>query len=148
MIDVRKIGLIAIAFASCAAAQPGGKPAGEPDIAAILARMGAGESQMQGAELERAIAAAAAHPLGSRDNPVRASTPSGQRAYLARLRCAEGGAPRFERSGNLGPGIYGNIVDAYQVTCRGAEAVTVVMDMYHRGHVEDRPVPGFEIVPD
>ncbi len=114
-----------------------------------LARMLAGESQVQGAELERRLAAAAAHPLGSRENPVRAAMPPGQRAYLQRLRCADGQAPSFSRLGNFGPGVYDNIIDGYELTCAGGTpARTVVfMDMYHRSHVEDRPVPGFTIVP-
>lgn len=110
-----------------------------------LTRMMAGQSQMQGAALDRAIAAAAAYPLGSRENPVRAAMPAGQRAYLARLRCADGQAPAYSRNGNLGGGVYGNIIDAYAVTCAGKDAVTVIMDMYHNGYVEDRPVPGFTI---
>ncbi len=130
---------------SNAAAQP--QPVDE-DLA--LERMLAGESYLQGAELERALEAAAAHPLGSRENPVRAAGPMGQRNYLARLRCANGRAPQFERNGNLGPGVYGNIIDGYSVRCTNSQPAqaTVIMDMYHRGHVEQRPVPGFTIVPD
>lgn len=114
-----------------------------------LQRMLAGESQVDGAELERRIAAAAAHPLGSQHNPVRAAMPPGQRAYLRRLRCSDGTAPDFDRVGNFGIGVYGNIVDGYRLRCAGAEPaeVTVYMDMYHRGHVEERPVPGFTILP-
>jgi len=131
--------------ASGAAAQP--QPQDE-DLA--LERMLSGQSYLQGAELERALEAAAAHPLGARENPVRASTPTGQQAYLRRLRCADGRAPQFQRSGNLGPGVYGNIIDAYQLVCSGSTPAesTVIMDMYHRGHVEQRPVPGFTIVAD
>ena len=126
--------------ASATAAQPQ-----DEDLA--LERMLSGQSYLQGAELERALEAAAAHPLGALENPVRASTPSGQQAYLRRLRCADGRAPQFQRSGNLGLGVYGNIIDAYQLVCRSSEAAqaTVIMDMYHQGHVEHRPVPGFTI---
>ncbi len=113
----------------------------------VLARMMRGESAMQGKELERAIAKAEEHPLGSRENPVRVSRPQGQRAYLATLRCSDGKAPRFQRAGNLGPGVYNNIVDLYIVECDGAEPARseVIMDMYHLGRTEDRPVPGFTI---
>src|SRR4051812_25012871 len=45
------------------------------------------------AEIRDAIAAADAQPLGSLDNPVRAAGPDGERAYLARLRCADGKIP-------------------------------------------------------
>jgi hypothetical protein len=110
-------------------------------------RMMRGESAMPGKELERAVATADEHPLGSRENPVRVSRPQGQRAYLARLRCADGKVPAFERAGNLGPGVFGNIVDLYVVECAGSEPASseVVMDMYHLGRTEDRAVPGFTI---
>ncbi len=93
---------------------------------------------------------AEAHPLGSRDNPVRSYLPQGQRAYLDRLRCADGNAPVYERSGNLGPGIYQTIIDNYAVDC-GESApgkVNIVMDLYHPDYVEIQPVAGFTIVPE
>ena len=123
-------------------------PASDTADAAAVERMLAGESETSGAELERRIAAAAAHPLGSQQNPVRAAMPAGQRAYLQRLRCGDGQAPKFSRRGNAGVGVYGNFVDAFEVSCGGAaprEAV-IFMDMYHRGHVEARPPSGFTIV--
>ena len=87
-------------------------------------------------------------PLGSKGNPVRASMPPGQRAYLDRLRCSDGKPPAYQRGGNVGDGPYGKIVDVYMVTCAGAQPASaeVHMDMYH-DHVEDRPVAGFTIVP-
>ena len=114
-----------------------------------LERALAGRPQVSGSALNRRIAAAAAHPLGSRHNPVRVEMPAGQHAYLRRLRCSDGRAPAFERLGNLGIGVYGNIIDGYRVSCGDAPPgrVEVHMDMYHRGHVEHRPVPGFTIVP-
>lgn len=120
-------------------------PQAEPD----LGRAMAGESQVSGSALDRRIAAAARHPLGAQNNPVRAEMPMGQRAYLDRLRCSDGQAPQYERIGNFGVGVYGNIVDGYRVDCGAAQPgqVQVFMDMYHRGYVEDRPVPGFTIVP-
>jgi hypothetical protein len=117
----------------------------EPDLDRALR----GESQVSGRGLERRIEAASRHPLGSRENPVRAEMPPGQQAYLRRLRCSDGRPPQFSRIGNFGIGVYGNIVDGYRVSCGEAApgTVQVYMDMYHRGHVENRPVPGFTIAP-
>ena len=70
--------------------------------------------------------------------------PQGQRAYSSRLVCPGGDTPTFERSGNLGRGVYTTITDAYQVKCNGQASVTIVIDMYH-DWVENRPVPGFTI---
>lgn len=101
---------------------------------------------LSGKKLEVAIANAEVHPLGSSKNPIRENMPTGERAYLARLRCPGGEAPAFARKGNVGAGVYGNTVDHYQVTCPGAAAVDVYMDMYHDGP-ETRPMAGFTIVP-
>ncbi|MEL1251934.1 hypothetical protein [Aurantiacibacter gilvus] len=134
------LGLAAAMLAGCVtttAPANGGDPA--------LERMLSGESVTQGAELDAALDDASEHPLGSSENPVRASMPEGQRAYLDRLRCADGSTPSYRRVGNFGVGVYGNIVDGYEVTCAGEDPKMVVMDMYHRGHVENRPVPGFTI---
>ncbi|HSG35304.1 MAG TPA: hypothetical protein VLA37_12280 [Sphingomonadaceae bacterium] len=116
------------------------------ELDTALALMLSGQSATQGSELDAAVAEADQHQLGSDENPVRASMPQGQRAYLDRLRCPDGSAPAYHRVGNFGVGVYGNIVDGYQVTCPGAEPKMVVMDMYHRGYVENRAVPGFTIV--
>ena len=115
---------------------------------AAIERMLAGESQMQGGELDKEVAEAASAPLGSQDNPVRAHMPAGERAYLSRLRCEDGRVPSFSRVGSMGFSRYGNIVDGYDVVCKGsAPAKTLVyIDMYHRGHVETEAVPGFTIV--
>jgi hypothetical protein len=123
----------------CATASQG------PDLQRALA----GESQVRGSALDRRIAAAARYPLGSRENPVRAEMPPGQQAYLRRLRCSDGRRPEFSRIGNFGIGVYGNIIDGYRVSCgaAGPGNVEVYMDMYHRGYVEARPVPGFTIAP-
>ncbi|MBX7491913.1 hypothetical protein K3163_01675 [Qipengyuania sp. 1NDW9] len=112
-----------------------------------LARMLAGESAVSGGELDKALAEAAQHPLGSKKNPVRASRPQGQRAYLSRLRCADLSRPEFTRAGNVGMGPFGNIVDAYVVTCADSEPAerTIHMDMYHAGYVENEAVEGYGI---
>lgn len=100
---------------------------------------------LKGKKLRTAIAAAQAYPLGSEKNPVRAKGPEGERAYLARLRCADGSAPAFERQGSTGIGPYHNILDLYAVQCAGAAPLSVYLDMYHK-HVEPAPLPGFTIV--
>ena len=96
-----------------------------------------------------AATAAQAAELGSDAKPVLADMPPGQRAYLDRLRCADGNAPAYQRVGNIGPGPDGHIVDLYDVTCDGSEPARtgIHIDMYHRRHVEDEAVPGFTIVP-
>lgn len=105
-----------------------------------------GGGRFRGARLDAAIRKASAHPLGSKDNPVRVSMPLGQHAYLRRLRCSDGKAPRFERIGNFGPGVFGSIIDGYQVVCGGgaepAESL-IYMDMYHPDHDETAAPPGF-----
>ena len=83
--------------------------------------------------------------LGTKSNPVKCSGPRGERAYLNRLRCADGKAPKFYRIGSFGEGPYGNILDGYSVKCAEAGEVTIFMDMYHN-HVEREAVPGFRIV--
>lgn len=117
----------------------------DSELDAALSTMLRGESHVTGAALQRAIAEADRHPLGSPQNPVRVQGPPGQRAYLARLRCSDGSTPSFFRRGSVGIGVFGNIVDDYAVTCGSAAPVSVQMDMYHRGNVENRAVPGFTI---
>ena len=138
--------LVAAALGGAGAMPVVGQPV---DSERMLEAMMQGRSPMDDAALARRIAEAEKHPLGSPENPVRAEMPQGQRAYLARLRCADGKAPRFNRVGNVGPGIYMSIVDLYDVDCGEAAPgrVKVQMDMYHKGHVEDRAVPGFTIAP-
>ena len=103
---------------------------------------------MEPAEMSRMIAAAAVHPLGSEKNPVRVNMPGGERFYLERLRCANGRAPAFARSGSVGTGVYGNVIDLYDVQCPGSTPTdsAVYMDMYFPDHIETAAVPGFTIV--
>jgi len=126
-------------------------PAGARDksMDAMLQAMMSGHPPIDGKELARRIRIAEEHPLGSDANPVRVEMPPGERAYLSRLRCSNGQVPSYSRAGNIGPGVYGSIVDLYIVDCGDAVPgkVEVRMDMYHAGHVEDRPVPGFTIIP-
>ncbi|MFN3669309.1 MAG: hypothetical protein ACK4VY_08385 [Brevundimonas sp.] len=130
-----------LGLAGCASA-----PADDsPDPLDLMAFMG-GVSAADSTRIARTLAT---KPLGSAQNPVRADMPAGQRAYLSRLRCANGRAPTFDRQGSMGAGPYGSIIDAYAVTCAGSSPATAVvhMDMYHAGHVEAAAVPGFTIVP-
>ena len=90
----------------------------------------------------------ARHPLGSRQNPVRCYTPANETAYLARLRCANGKAPKFKRIGHDGIGPYGTAVDAFELACSswtGKKTFRIYLDMAHEGVVERRPIPGFTI---
>ncbi len=93
------------------------------------------------------IAAAAAFPLGSAENPVRVGGPEGEHAYLGRLRCPDGAAPAIGRRTDGGIGAFGSVVGSYALTCPGAAPVSLVMDMYHAEHREDRAPAGFGIVP-
>ena len=97
-----------------------------------------------------AIAAAQRHPLGTMENPVRVGGPTGERAYIARLRCGDGSAPRVGQRGNMGVGAFGTIVDAYPLDCGSAAPgrFTLIMDMYHDEHREERAPAGFTIVPE
>lgn len=90
-----------------------------------------------------------AHPFGSAENPVRADMPPGQRAYLARLRCADDRAPQFRRVGSFGVGPYGGVIDGYEVLCPGSSPASsiIYIDMYHPDHRETRAPAGFKIVP-
>jgi hypothetical protein len=129
--------------ASSAAAQK--PPRDEPaDLMTAL-----GIQRPDPARIAAAIEAAAAHPLGSTENPVRVGGPSGERAYIARLRCADGSRPRVGQRGSMGIGPFLMIVDAYPLDCGEAAPgrTTLMMDMYHPGHREDRPPPGFSIAP-
>lgn len=84
-------------------------------------------------------------PLGSKTNPVRCDKPSGEQQYLNSLRCANGTRPQYARMGSFGFGPYRNILDMYKVTCQDGEALTIFMDMWHKGYVEKEAVPGFTI---
>lgn len=138
---LRRIVLAAMAAALAAGA---GLPAAAQDEVDIF-----GFKVPGGRALEALIAKAQAHPLGSENNPVRADMPGGQRAYLARLRCADGKRPDFFRVGSFGMGPYERIIDGYEVTCKdSAPAKTMIyMDMYHPGHREPAAVEGFTIEP-
>lgn len=144
--------LLALALAGCVttpSAQSGAATSSvsEDELTAMLGKMMAGESAVSGDALEAKLAEASEYPLGTRENPVRAQGPAGQRAYLARLRCSDTSRPSFYREGSAGVSPYGNIVDVYNVTCEGAKPAksSIFIDMYHRGYEETEAVPGFGI---
>lgn len=134
---------ILIALAAFSAAPAAAKPPREqsPAPADLLAGLGFE------AEDEAALAAARAHPLGSLRNPVRVGGPEGERAYLARLRCADGSAPRIGAKGSAGVGAFGSIVGRFPLDCGAAAPgrAELVMDMYHSEHREEQAPPGFQI---
>jgi hypothetical protein len=134
---------ILIAAAALVAAPAAAKPPREesPVPQDLLAGLGFG------ADDQAAIAAARAHPLGSLQNPVRVGGPEGERAYLGRLRCADGSAPRIGAKGSGGVGAFGSIVDSFPLDCGAAAPgkTSLVMDMYHSEHREDHAPPGFQL---
>jgi hypothetical protein len=110
----------------------------------VLEAVGAGNTDQALAE---AIAAANAHPLGTVQNPIRAAGPEGERAYLARLRCADGRAPAIGTRASAGVGAYGSLVDSYALDCGAAAPgkISLVMDKYHEENPESRAPAGFQI---
>jgi CHAT domain-containing protein/tetratricopeptide (TPR) repeat protein len=86
-------------------------------------------------------------PLGSDRAPVKAGGAVGQRAYLSRLRSKDGSTPKWQRRGSIGVGIYGHIIDLYDVAEADGNVANICMDMYYPGYKERRPVPGFTLVP-
>lgn len=137
--------LSAAAFlAAPAAAQKLGARTATPGQ--VLGDMGAADPV---AEADRIAAAAATHPLGSLENPVRVGGPQGARAYIARLRCADGSRPAPGPHGPAGVGAYGTVTERYPLDCGGAAPgrVALVVDFYHEEHVETRAPAGFAIEP-
>lgn len=135
-----------IAAALAASTQTASPPLGQRTTAPqqMLQGLAAGLS-----EEEAIIAAAQSRPLGTMDNPVRVGGPEGEQAYLARLRCGDGSAPRIGQPESMGPGAFGSLVDGYALDCGSAAPgrFTVVMDKYHDEHREDRAPAGFTILP-
>ena len=134
------LALAAAAIAVSAAAKP---PRVEsPAPRDILALVGSGNTD---AELQRAIAAANAHPLGSAENPIRVAGPEGSRSYIQRLRCADGSAPKVGMKEEGGVGGYGSVLALYPLDCGAAAPgkVDLRVDIYHEEHVETRAPAGF-----
>ena len=101
-------------------------------------------------EVARLVARARDLPLGTGQNPVRVDGPPGERAYIARLRCSNGIAPRVGQRHKDGVGAFGTIVDVYPLDCGDAAPgrFDIVMDMYHPTHRETGAPAGFTLVPD
>ncbi len=100
------------------------------------------------------LAAAAEHAdkppagaLGSRENPIKARGPRGEREFLVRLRCADGKAPAFERLGSsAAQSGDDHILDSYVIRCpAGRPTFVVLMDMYH-DYRETAPLPPFVVL--
>ena len=135
---------LALAAAPASAADDLGKRTARPEQA--LAGIGEGSSD---AALEAAVAAAAAFPLGTLQNPVRVGGPAGERAYVARLRCSDGKPPVAGAKRPGGVGAFGSVVDLVPLDC-GAAAPgrgDLLVDIYHEEHVETRAPAGFTLVP-
>jgi hypothetical protein len=133
---------MAILAAAPAAAQKIGARTGAPEQ--LFAGIGEGVSD---AALERAIAEASAHPLGTLANPVRVGGPDGARAYLARLRCSDGSTPQAGAGSDGGVGAYGSVVSRYTLNCgRTAPGrAELMVDIYHEERAETRAPAGFTI---
>ena len=130
--------LILLAAAPAAAQRLGARTT-SPE--AMVAQMDQGAPEE---EMRRLIAAAEAHPLGSLQNPVRVAGPEGERAYLGRLRCANGSQAAIGPRSTAGVGAFGSVVSAYDVTC-GSERHRLVFDMYQEENVETRAPAGFTL---
>ena len=134
---------MSILLAAFALIQPATPPVGQRTAPAE--RLISGAALVPDEEQDPLIAAAAAFPLGSAENPVRVGGPEGEIAYIQRLRCTTGAAPAIGTRSQRGPGAFGSVVAAYQLSCPGAGPVTLVLDMYHAEHSEDRAPAGFTI---
>ena len=99
------------------------------------------------AEAEAVAAAAAAHPLGTLENPVRVGGPEGARAYIARLRCGDGSRPQVGLRSAGDVGAYGTLTERYPLDCGTAPPgrVALAFDFYHEEHVETRAPAGFAL---
>jgi hypothetical protein len=133
------------AAAAVAATPVSARPPREqsPTPVNLFAEIGTGVSD------DAAIMAAAAHPLGTLNNPVRVGGPEGERTYLARLRCADGSAPQVGARASAGVGAFGSVTAAYALDCGAAAPgkINVVMDMYHDEHDEKHAPDGLTIAP-
>ena len=134
--------ILATLLATAASAQPPREESPAPRD--LVESIGSGNTD---AALEAAISAAAAHPLGTLANPIRVAGPEGERAYLARLRCADGRAPAIGAKAAAGVGAYGSLVDAWPVDCGAAAPgkLSLVLDKYHEEHPERNAPAGFQL---
>jgi hypothetical protein len=145
---MRNFPLLIIALTTLAspagAADKLGKRTAPPEQA--MSGIGEGSSD---AALAQAIAAAAAFPLGTLQNPVRVGGPEGERAYVAKLRCADGKRPQIGPTRPGGVGAYGSVADVVPLDCAAAAPgrVDLVVDPYFEEQPETRPPAGFTFGP-
>jgi hypothetical protein len=136
---------LAAGVATPAAAAPKPKP-GDRTVAPeqLLGQVG---DAAPDAEIESAAAEAAAHPLGTLANPVRVGGPEGRRSYVARLRCADGSAPKAGQSEPGGVGAYGSVVSLVPLDCGAAAPgrFGLIVDVNHEEHREERAPAGFTL---
>ncbi|HEX2762428.1 MAG TPA: hypothetical protein VHM92_01095 [Allosphingosinicella sp.] len=99
------------------------------------------------AENEAIAAAAARHPLGSAENPVRVAGPAGARDYVSRLRCGDGSRPAQAPHAPGAVGAYGSITEIYPLDCGAAAPgrVALALDLYHEEDAETRAPSGFTL---
>ena len=139
---MRLVPLLAFALiATPAAAQRLGERTQAPQTMVSGLRLAPGED-----DLQQQVAEAETHPLGSQANPIRVGGPEGERAYLARLRCGDGAAPRIGPRRDGGVDTYGTVTGTYRLDCAAGSA-QLFFDMYHEEHVEDRAPAGMTIAP-
>ena len=107
---IAPIALICLAFAAPVAAQqpqPQGELGDRSQSPEALFREMSSETPEQ--EMARLVAAAAAYPLGTIENPVRVGGPNGERTYLARLSCVDGTPIHVGARSEAGQGGFGAI---------------------------------------
>src|SRR5581483_12018091 len=107
---MRKALFLLAAAAAFAAAPLSAQKLGQRTAPPEKSMAGIGEGSSD-AEVARELAAAAAFPLGTSRNPIRVAGPEGERAYLGRLRCADGSIPRVGAQRPGGTGAFGNVLD-------------------------------------
>jgi hypothetical protein len=132
------------AFAA-AAAPPQQSPREQSPVPRdMLSAVGAGNSDEA---IEQAIAAAAAHPLGTPANPIRVGGPEGAQAYFATLRCGDGKPPRIAAPREGGVGALGSVLQLYALDCGAAAPgrVELSVDLYQEEHKETRAPAGFQL---
>jgi hypothetical protein len=111
-----------------------------------MAGIGEGSSD---AEIAQELATAASFPVGTLQNPVRVAGPDGERAYLTRLRCADGSLPRIGAQRPGGSDAFGNVADLAPVDCGGAASAhaEILIDVYQEEHVLEAAPAGFQLAP-
>jgi hypothetical protein len=84
--------------------------------------------------------------LGSKLNPVKCQSVTGEIDYLERLRDRDGKPVIYERIGHAGPTCDGHYYDKFLVKSRdGKVCVEIYLDMYCNGYTEANPIKEFQI---